>query len=183
MRIIAGMYKGRSLISPPDFRIRPTTDRVKQRLFDCLGIPFDFEHVLDLFAGTGNLGLEALSRGAKDVVFVDSSKVAVKIIEQNCTRVAVSDAVQIIRGDVFRVIHRLSREGKKYDLVFADPPYAQLLATRLLQTVVSSGILTEKGVFALEHASHDIGYADLLPISLLTQKVSGETTFSIYQLQ
>ncbi|MCK5740098.1 16S rRNA (guanine(966)-N(2))-methyltransferase RsmD [bacterium] len=183
MRIIAGIYKGRSLITPPDSRIRPTTDRVKQRLFDCLGIPFDFEHVLDLFAGTGNLGLEALSRGADDVTFVDSSRIARKIIEQNCSKVAVSDKVHVLPGEVFRVIQRLRQAGKQFDLIFADPPYAQLLATRLLQTIVNSGILTENGVFALEYASHDSADPDLLPVSLLNQKVCGETTFSIYQLQ
>lgn len=127
--MIAGTYGGRTLKAPPGDATRPTSDRVREALFSILGTQTHDARVLDLFAGSGALGLEALSRGADSVTFVDDAPTAIRAINANLQ--ALSAAATVKRGDALRLLGAASISGAQYDLVFLDPPYRH--AERLAQ--------------------------------------------------
>src|SRR6478735_6294040 len=127
MRVIAGSYGGRRLQAPAGLDTRPTSDRVREALFSILGERIVDASVLDLFAGSGALGIEALSRGAKDATFVDSAAPAIRAIGANLEALG-ADAI-VVRAEARRFLGGASRAGRSYDLVFLDPPYR--LATSL----------------------------------------------------
>jgi 16S rRNA (guanine966-N2)-methyltransferase len=121
MRVIAGRYGGRTLQTPPGTDTRPTADRVREALFSILGPRVELTRVLDLFAGSGALGIEALSRGAREATFVDNAAPAVRAIGANLEALGVEALV--VRAEVGRYLGGASRSGRQYDLVFLDPPY------------------------------------------------------------
>ena len=157
MRIIAGKYKGRQIVFPK--HIRPTQDKVRQAIFDTLGQDFKGRIVLDLFSGSGALGLEALSRGAKNVVFVDIERKCNSLIGKNLENLNFqfdrTQEVEIYRQDAFRAIGVAAKRKRKFDVVFADPPYYKDLAKKLLKTPGLDDIVPIYGFFVLEHASTD----------------------------
>jgi 16S rRNA (guanine(966)-N(2))-methyltransferase RsmD len=126
---------------------RPTSDRVRQSLFDALGQRCDGLRVLDLFAGTGALGLEALSRGAREATLVDQDKRACEVAARNAETLGYADRCRILRDDVFGALRRLSGP---YDLIFSDPPYAARAAQAVLDAIASRGFLAEGGRAILE---------------------------------
>lgn len=137
---MAGIYRGRKLVSPPD-GVRPTSDRVRESLFGRLG-DLDGAEVLDLYAGTGALGLESLSRGAESVVSVDQASGAIATIRKNAGRLGLKDEIRSIRAPVNRAIRRLQTEGCRFDLVFLDPPYAQIASvSETLRLILECRIL------------------------------------------
>ena len=123
MRIISGSAKGRIIKSVPGRAVRPTSDRVKESLFNKLSVDFKDKKVLDLFAGSGNLGLEALSRGACSVTFVDNSRQSLKVVKENLVLTGWLDKSQIICADALSAVKRLHKKQENFDVVFADPPY------------------------------------------------------------
>jgi 16S rRNA (guanine966-N2)-methyltransferase len=125
MRIVAGRFRGLKLETPGTQSIRPTSDRVREALFSILMHRIPGAHVLDLFAGTGALGLEALSRGAAQAVFVDQGAEAVRIIRANIMKLRVSEQTQVFRGEVKQIISRLAQRKCVFDLIFLDPPYGK----------------------------------------------------------
>jgi 16S rRNA (guanine(966)-N(2))-methyltransferase RsmD len=145
MRVIAGSRKGHKLAAPRGLDTRPTSDRVRENIFNLVG-PVDEAKVLDLFAGSGALGIEALSRGAASAVFVDHDVEAVRAIERNLDRLRLTGA-RIVHGDVLRTIAQEATAGAKYDLVLVDPPYGMLteiqprLARHLPPLLAAGGLL------------------------------------------
>ena len=125
MRIIAGSLGGRRIAAPPGQATRPTSDRAREALFSRLG-PLDGEPALDLFAGSGALGLEALSRGAGRATFADSDRRAVRTVRANVESLDVGDRAEVRLGDFQRVLRELAETGARFELVFLDPPYAAL---------------------------------------------------------
>jgi 16S rRNA (guanine(966)-N(2))-methyltransferase RsmD len=123
MRVIAGRYGGRSLQAPPGTDTRPTADRVREALFSILGARVELARVLDLFAGSGALGIEALSRGAAHATFVDDAGAAIRAVEANLK--TVRTAAEVRRTDALRFLGAARDRGAQYDLVFLDPPYRQ----------------------------------------------------------
>ncbi len=121
MRVIAGSYRGRRLQAPPGLDTRPTSDRVREALFSILGARVEDARVLDLFAGSGALGIEAQSRGAREATIVDSSATAIRAIGANLE--AVGAEATVVRAEARRFLGRASRGARQYDLVFLDPPY------------------------------------------------------------
>jgi 16S rRNA (guanine(966)-N(2))-methyltransferase RsmD len=152
MRILAGLYKGRNLQTVPDFSVRPATGRVRQTLFDMLTHRVDFDglHVLDLFAGFGSLGFEALSRGASHVTFVDMSPDALKMIEANAKALKCLESVEILRGDA---VDFATSSHDTYGLIFADPPYAYARTNEIPHLILSSDRLAADGYLLIEHSS------------------------------
>ena len=144
MRVITGTARGRRLKEPSNMDIRPTTDQVKEALFNIIQFDVEGRKVLDLFAGTGQLGIEALSRGAKSVTFVDESNDAIKIVRENLEHCKLTG--DVVRGDS---IGYLSRCGK-FDLILLDPPYATDLMEKALQSIVKFDILSEGGIIICE---------------------------------
>jgi 16S rRNA (guanine966-N2)-methyltransferase len=150
MRIITGTLKGRRLKAPTSGEIRPTSDRTKEGMFNVIDARryFDNLHVLDLFAGSGNLGFEAISRGVDKVTFVDSNRASIKTIEETATQFGVSEQIRLVCTDVGRFV---SQFAQPYDLVFADPPYDYPEMTSLIENVLNNGWLNPGGWFLLEH--------------------------------
>jgi 16S rRNA (guanine966-N2)-methyltransferase len=130
MRIVAGQFGGRRLVIPKDTRVRPTADRVREAWMSILGEELNGARVLDLFAGSGALGLEALSRGATTATFVELNPPSLRALEQNVATLALENVVTVHRGDAMRFAERLPERG--FDIVFADPPYSIDHAARLV---------------------------------------------------
>jgi len=153
MRIIGGSARGRRLVAPKGRSTRPTSDRVRQSVFDVLGQRTDGLRVLDLFAGTGALGLEAVSRGAARAVLVENERAALEALERNVATLGFEDRVRVVRGDAL-VVSALSGP---FDLVLADPPYA-VGGTPVVTALASGppGLLVEGARIVIEHARREI---------------------------
>lgn len=151
MRIIAGSARGRRLKAPPGTQTRPTSDRVREALFSILGPPPQDAWVLDLFAGSGALGLEALSRGAAKAVFVEANAIAMQTLRQNIDELAVADDSLVQRGDALRSLQRYAKEARRFYWIFVDPPYASPLAEQCLQEIGSSDVVDLAGCVIVEH--------------------------------
>jgi len=123
MRIISGTSKGRRLVTPKNQGLRPTSDRVKESVFNILGEIVEEKVVLDLFAGTGNLGIEALSRGARRAIFVEKGRQAVRLIQRNIAQCGMDGRSEIIPKDVNRAIGILKQRGESFDVILMDLPY------------------------------------------------------------
>jgi 16S rRNA (guanine966-N2)-methyltransferase len=147
VRIISGKYKG-NLVSFQASHIRPTTDRVKESQFNILGGIFENARVLDLFAGTGSLGLEALSRGAKEVVFVEENRKSIEIIKKNLQKLKVIEPVQIVQKDVLKFLKGYS--GAAFDVIFIDPPFTEEMADSVLLAASGSAIFHENSILTIE---------------------------------
>ncbi|MEE3326968.1 MAG: 16S rRNA (guanine(966)-N(2))-methyltransferase RsmD [Myxococcota bacterium] len=149
MRIVAGIFRGRKLASPPE-GVRPTSDRVREALFGRLG-DLSGADVLDLFAGTGALGLEALSRGAKGLVCVDQASGSIATVEKNAGRLGLGEEVRCLRTTAEAAIRRLGREGCRFDLVFLDPPYAEIASVpETLRLLQGAGLLNPAAIVVVE---------------------------------
>ncbi|MFA6867171.1 MAG: 16S rRNA (guanine(966)-N(2))-methyltransferase RsmD [Clostridia bacterium] len=179
MRIITGIYGGRKLISPTNREVRPTPDRVKESLFNILNYELDGALVIDLFSGSGSLGIEALSRGAKKCYFCDNSGQSLALTKQNLSFVPISD-YETIKADYKDNITRLGSRGVKANYIFCDPPYDLQLGTEILLAIEKSDLLAENGKIMIEHRTFD------KPIcsgnfDLVDQRKYGETTIDFYQ--
>ncbi len=151
MRVVAGRYKGRNILTPKDDSVRPTTTRIKETLFNV--VQFDVPNcvALDLFAGSGALGIECISRGAKDVTFVDRSKESIALVNQNLK--GIEGNFKVVNADFASVLRNASFTGKRFDLIFVDPPYATTLGETAIDMIVELDLLTEDGKIIFEHGS------------------------------
>lgn len=153
MRVIAGTARGHNLAAPEGLSTRPTTDRIKETLFNIIAFDLNGCRFLDLFSGSGAIGIEALSRGAEKAVFVDSSPVCAKIIEDNLKHTKLYPKGRIITDDVLSAIQRLSTEGERFDIIFMDPPYMEGLVEPALNAIVKSGIVDTDCKIIVERGS------------------------------
>ena len=174
MRIIAGFARGARLKTPKGLATRPTADRVKESLFSILGARVRGRRVLDLFAGTGSLGLEALSRGAENAVFVDRATAAV--IEANAEHTHFAEASRVMRCDVFTALTRLEDEGARFGLVFCDPPYGKGLWERTLDVLDRSRLLTDDALVVAECGGDERTPPPLSTLVLMREQAYGKTT-------
>ena len=153
VRIIAGTARGRKIETLEGMETRPTLDRVKEAVFGSLQFRIPYAKVLDLFAGSGNLGLEALSRGAKRVVLNDRNPACIEIIRRNVQTLGLSDAARTMNLDYAAAIERLSSEGEAFDLAFLDPPYREGLSEDAVRRLFTSRLIVPGGIVVLEHAA------------------------------
>lgn len=151
MRIVAGKYRGKNLISPADDRVRPTTTRIKETIFNVLQGYVPSATVLDLFAGSGALGIECVSRGAKEVVFVDKSKDSISLVKQNL--VGVDGKYSLHLSDFAAYLRSAQAQGKRFDLIFLDPPYASDMGEIAIDIVISGDLLSDDGMIVFEHGA------------------------------
>lgn len=147
MRVITGSAKGISLKTPEGLQTRPTTDRVKEALFSIIQFEIEGRRVLDLFAGTGQLGIEALSRGADRAILVDAGRDAVALIKENLRRTKLLDKAQVIQCDY---LEYLSRCRERFDVIFLDPPYAEVFLENALRKISEIDILSSSGIIICE---------------------------------
>lgn len=148
MRVITGTARGRKLKALPGLDTRPTADQVKESLFNILQFDIEGRRVLDLFAGTGQLGIEALSRGASFCDFVDVNPAAVKLVRENLQIAGLTGRAAVVQRDFLAFLQ--GARGKKYELVFLDPPYAQTALEQALETIAAIDIVSECGIIVCE---------------------------------
>jgi 16S rRNA (guanine966-N2)-methyltransferase len=173
MRIIAGSRKGHRIDAPPGLATRPTSDRVRENVFNLVQVWVEDAAVLDLFAGSGAMGLEALSRGAERAVFVESDNDACRTINQNLDKLRLTGA-QVVLRDVGRY---LATEERTYDLIFCDPPYAEYAELEPLLARYVPRLLADDGLLVLETAAN---VHPELPLTLRTDRRYGAARITLW---
>jgi len=179
MRIVGGTRRGRQLKAPRSSAIRPTADRVREALFNVLGQRLEGGEVLDLYAGTGALGLEALSRGAASAILVDSSAEAAALCRGNAAQLGFGGEASVLRLSAERAVERLAREGRRFSLVFADPPYRARAGGRLLGAL--EPLLDDGGTLVLEHDRREDLPGESGRLHLWDRRRFGDTVLSLYR--
>jgi 16S rRNA (guanine966-N2)-methyltransferase len=176
LRVIAGEFKGRRLLVPKDDFCRPTLDRVKESIFNVVGGDIEGREVLDLFCGTGSLGIEALSRGAKNAVFVDSNRKAIELAQKNISMLDLDKRSNFILSDILRF--DWLRVGKGFGLVLADPPYELMVGDKLIEQLVGKEILAGGGLLIFERSRQEAVKAE--PLKLLKSLKFGQTEVDFF---
>ncbi len=176
MRVITGSARGRRLKELEGLETRPTTDKVKESLFSIIQFDIEGRRVLDLFAGTGQLGIEALSRGAAECVFVDRRSDAVELIRENVKLCGMEDRARIKKGDALAYLH----SGEKFDLIFLDPPYASDLLDQALETISRFDICRGHGIIIAESAADHVLPPVQPPYSLYREYRYGKIKLTVY---
>lgn len=176
MRVITGSARGRRLGELEGMETRPTTDRVKEGLFNIIQFDIEGRKVLDLFAGTGQLGIECLSRGAASAVFVDRRADAVKLIRENVALCKLEDRAKIRQGEALPYL----RSGEKFDIVFLDPPYASGLLAQALTDIAAFDICRAHGIIIAESAADTVLPAMPSPYALYREYRYGKIKLTVY---
>ena len=154
MRIIAGENRGKKLKAVPGMKTRPTADRVKEAVFSSIDDRLYGSRFLDGFSGTGNIALEAVSRGAEEAVLLEKDVDALKVIQENVTACRQDARCTIMRGDSIASMNTLSRQGKQFDLIYVDPPYQGGLYEEVLKNIAEKELLAQDGLILLECAKN-----------------------------
>lgn len=182
MRVIAGSHKGRRLLSPSTHDVRPTSGRVKEALFSILGSQISGATILDLFAGTGAIGIEALSRGAAHVWFVESHAASLQILKANLHQCRLSQNTTIYPGESGAFLRHASHNGLVFDIVFADPPYREDSTSTLLPLLGQSAMIGPHTVVILEHPTKRQIPPHVGLLSQVRQYRYGDTSLSLFRL-
>lgn len=180
MRVLAGALKGRKLVTPKGDRTRPTADQVRIALLDTLMPWLPDARVLDLFAGAGGVGFEALSRGAAHATFVERDPRAVAALRENVETLEVRDHARVMRGDVARELVRLHTEGARFDIVFLDPPYEEDVSPTLVQ-LGGGSLITPGGVVIAQHLTKKAPAEHIGALIAFRTRRFGETTLTFYR--
>ncbi len=183
MRVIAGRCKGRRLSGPKGASVRPTSDKVREAVFDILPRPFPYSRVLDLFAGTGAMGIEALSRGAAEAVFVDSNASAVRVIKANLEACGLLDTSRVYRRDARDALRTLEKKGERFDAIFIDPPYDTSLVAGTLEEIDNLGLLNPGGVVVAESSKRAPVAPSLASMELADERKYGDTLVYFYRVK
>ena len=180
MRVIAGKYRGHKLFVPRGRLIRPTPDMVRESIFNILGAKVSNSRVLDLFAGTGALGLEAISRGAREAVFADKRNTSLAAINRNIQTLSLAGQCRVLKIDLMRGLGRLKNEVEPFDLIFMDPPYTVNVVGEILDQLTESGLAAPQAQAVAEHDSK-LDLTDSVEHWILTkQRRYGQTTISFF---
>ena len=171
-RVITGRFRGTVLAAPKGDSTRPTTDKVKEALFSMIQADLYDAEVLDIFSGTGQIGIEALSRGARSVVMVDKAAPAVSVIRKNLEKVRIEKddpSVKVLKMSAVQALEELGRDGRKFDLIFMDPPYkiAQEQASRVSELIERFDLLKDGGKFIVEHSSDEPFNTDVISLQFV----------------
>ena len=180
LRIIGGKFKGRKLAAFRGQSVRPTSDRVRESLFNILPVAWEGKTVLDLFAGTGGLGIEAISRGACRVVFIESHLHAIRTLEKNIAALNLADCCEVLQCSVEKGLSLLGKANRIFDVIFLDPPYEGGLADTSLSLLGSSDILNADGVIVVEHYSKEELSSEYYKLYRSGQRMYGKTGISFF---
>ncbi|HEX9080310.1 MAG TPA: 16S rRNA (guanine(966)-N(2))-methyltransferase RsmD [Desulfuromonadaceae bacterium] len=185
MRVIAGQARGARLAAPRGMHTRPTADRIREALFNIIRSRFTLEgvHVLDICAGTGSLGIEALSRGAASCTFVEHDRNAAAILKRNLIAARCGDRAHVLEMDAHKALRYLASRGAGFDMVFFDPPYASGLYATVPEALCSLSLLAEGGLFVAEGASRNTLPDRLGPLVKDERRVYGDTALEFYILE
>jgi len=180
MRIIAGKNKGNILKSPKDLSVRPTSEKVREALFDILGTSVKETRFLDLFAGTGAIGIEALSRGAREVIFIEKELKCIKIIKENLEKTGNKQNALVYKIDFLSGLKLLVKKNYLLDYIFLDPPYSRGLVNISLLEIVKCSILRHHGLVIAQHHKKENVMENLNNLRLFNQRRYGECYLSFY---
>jgi len=181
MRVISGAQKGLPLKAVPGAGTRPTTDKVKESIFNMIGPYFEGGLAVDLFAGSGGLGIESLSRGIDTCIFIEKDPRAIQIIHENIKKCKLEDQAEVYKADANRAIKALEKRHAQVDLLFVDPPYQKVGYYDLIEQFTEKNLLTDKAIILCEHEKGvdlPISYG---PYTLKRKEIYGSTIISIYR--
>ena len=181
LRIIAGKARGRKLLSPATMETRPTLDRVKESMFSMIQGYIVDSIVIDVFAGTGSLGLESASRGAKEVYLVDKSPVTFPLLKQNVENLKFEDFCTPLNMDSYEALRMLAKREKKFDLIFIDPPYCKEMIPEAIKIVKENNLLQQDGLIVTKIDTVEEIYEGYEDIELTRSKKYGNTTVCFYK--
>jgi len=181
-RVIAGKCGGIPLAAPKGEHTRPTTDKVKEALFSILQMRLPDADFLDLFAGSGQMGMEAVSRGARKAILVDENSSSAAVISANLTKTRLSQQITFVRRDVFRALHELGDKKEAFDIIFMDPPYVSAIsfAGKAAEQICSNHLLKPGGLFIVEHAASDTPSENVMNLTLYRRCKYGATMLTFY---
>ncbi len=182
MRVIAGRYKGRRLRGLSGRAVRPTPDRLKETLFSILQPRLSGARFLDLCAGTGAVGIEALSRGAQWVTFVESSRPVLQVLLHNIASCGLVEGVEVLPQDALRALRHLRQRGESFDVIFFDPPYASTLYESVLEILSHEpSVITPEGVFIVMHHTKRVLHPRYGELERVREVRQGENVLSFYE--
>lgn len=181
MRVVSGSCKGRPLKSVPGTGTRPTTDKVKESVFNIIGPYFDGGAVLDLFAGSGGLGIEALSRGVENAIFVDREHQAIQTVKANLEACGFTEQAEVYRNDSERALKAIIKRELTFRLIMLDPPYKKQRLVSLLEQIHNARLLDLQGYIVCEHGSEDVLPDKVADFKKVRNEVYGTIAISIYQ--
>ncbi|MCB1215523.1 MAG: 16S rRNA (guanine(966)-N(2))-methyltransferase RsmD [Deltaproteobacteria bacterium] len=180
IRLHSGLAKGQKLFTPKNLKIRPASARVRKSLFDILG-DLSGKQILDLFAGTGSLGLTGLSKGASACVFVDADSQAIHLIQENLKKIGFYAQAQVLQKKVLEAIPYLENKKQSFDIIFVDPPYDQGLLMPSLKALSASSLASKKTVLICEHSPREVP-SFLSGLELIDQRKYGQTWVSFFKI-
>ncbi|MFT4416102.1 16S rRNA (guanine(966)-N(2))-methyltransferase RsmD [Fredinandcohnia humi] len=181
MRVVSGSKKGLHLKAVPGMSTRPTTDKVKEAIYNIIGPYFDGGTGLDLFGGSGGLGIEALSRGLEKVIFVDRDQKAIQTIKVNLEACKLTNQAEVYRNDSTRALKALIKRDIKFDLILLDPPYKQQKLTQLIHEISEHHLLNNEGYIVAEHSSDVMLEEKIGSFKQVRHEVYGIIGVSIYR--
>ena len=182
MRIIAGKARGRKLIPPATMETRPTLDRVKEAMFNTIQNHILDAVVIDVFAGTGSLGLECASRGAAEVYLIDKSPATFPLLKQNVENLRFEDCSYPLNMDSYEALRALAKKGKVFDIIFIDPPYCKEMIPEAMKIIKEHKLLKEEGIIVTKIDSIEEIYEGYGSIKLYKSKKYGNTTVCYYKI-
>lgn len=183
MRVVSGKFRGRRLSAVPGMATRPTTDKVKESLFNIIGPYFDGGQSLDLYGGSGGLSIEAVSRGIDHATIVDRQYAAFKTIQQNISLTHCGDQFTVLKQDARKALHLFADQDKHFDLVFLDPPYAKQQIIKDITSMVSGNLLNKDALIVCETNEEANLPESLVGFKLFRKHQYGITVLTIYQYQ
>jgi 16S rRNA (guanine(966)-N(2))-methyltransferase RsmD len=181
MRIIAGLAKGRKILSPEGMQTRPTLDRIKEAIFNIIQNEVPGSVALDLFAGTGSLGLEAASRGAEFCYLIDKSPQTYPFLQKNIENLKFKDICKSINGDAYEVLKDFAAKNIVFDLIFIDPPYLKDLIPPAVEIIDEKGLLKKDGLIVTKIDTSEVIYEGNGNIVLIDKRKYGNTTVCLYR--
>ncbi|MCQ2531102.1 MAG: 16S rRNA (guanine(966)-N(2))-methyltransferase RsmD [Saccharofermentans sp.] len=184
-RVITGKYRGAVLFAPKGDNTRPTTDKVKEALFSMIQMRVPDSRVLDLYSGTGQIGIESVSRGAESAVMVDKAGSAISVIKRNLEKIRAEKdpSFTVIKGSAAMALEKMAAEGRQFDIIFMDPPYrfAQQAAIEAADLIVKHNLLAEDGIFIVEHSSEEPFVTDVINLKLNRSCSYGLTMLTFFE--
>jgi len=183
MRVISGKARGQSLKAPEGLNTRPTADRVKESIFNIIQSRLYDSVVIDLFAGSGNLGIESLSRNASKVYFIDNNKSSIQSIRENLKKTNLAESSIVIQMDVVSAIEKLNSQGVKANIIFLDPPYSKGLVEPTLDGILSFELLQHDGIVVVEHKRNDEIPNNIHNLQKYRTNNYGDVAVSFYELR
>lgn len=181
MRIIAGLAKGRKLLSPEGMGTRPTLDRIKQSIFNIIQLRVAEATVLDMFAGTGSLGLESVSRGAKKCYLIDKGETTFPILKKNVDNLKFNDICTCLNADAYMALNDFSKNGVIFDIIFIDPPYLKDMIPKAIDIIAEKNLLHKEGIIVTKIDTKEVIFEGNEAIVLTDKRVYGNTTVCFYQ--